>query len=155
MRYLKLFLALLVGIVAVMIADKETELKAKTIVVPAPIPDDYRDEAVRKQALKWGLNPELALSISHRENFSGQRDAWSYNHCCVGIMQVHVRIWTGAFDEECGGSDLLAYDTNACYGVLILKTALKECKQDIECALYKYRGAPDTAYVTKILAEVE
>lgn len=156
MDRVKVIISLLLAAVAVAaLASDKPGYVAPPIVVPPPTPDDFRDEAIRNQATKWGIDPNVMLLVSHAENFSGIRDAWSYNHCCVGIAQVHVKIWLGVFDKECGGSDLLTYDTNACYGVLILKTALKECKQDIECALYKYRGAADTAYVTKILAEVE
>ena len=100
-----------------------------------------RDEAVVAAAEQWGVDPALALAVSYTENWSGDDSAWSRTHCCVGIMQVNVKVWFGVFHEQCGGSDLLDRATNACYGVLILRGYLRECDGELRCALTKYVGA--------------
>ena len=102
--------------------------------------DAQRHAAVREAAIKWGLSVDTALAISHAENTGGRSDAWSRTGCCLGIMQVNVRYWYGAFHSECGGSDLFDVRTNACYGVLIWRHHLRECEGDGECALRAYVG---------------
>jgi soluble lytic murein transglycosylase-like protein len=99
-----------------------------------------RDIAVRETAIRWGINVDTALAISHAENTTGKPDAWSSTGCCVGIMQVNVRRWYGRFHAECGGSDLFDMRTNACYGVLIWRYHLRECGGDGDCALRAYVG---------------
>ncbi len=99
-----------------------------------------RDTAVREAAIRWGVNVDTALAISHTENRTGISGAWSRTGCCVGIMQVNVRYWYGRFHKECGSSDLFDPRTNACYGVLIWRHHLRECGGDGDCALRAYVG---------------
>lgn len=101
--------------------------------------DDYRRRAVRHEAMRWGIDPELALAVSLVENWSGRPDAVS-RVGAVGIMQVMPTVWTGRFDRECG-HDLYDPRTNACYGVLILAFYLGNCRGDTDCALARYNGA--------------
>ena len=102
--------------------------------------DARRDTAVREAAIRWGVNVDTALAISHTENWTGIPGAWSRTGCCVGIMQVNVRQWYGRFHTECGGSDLFDPRTNACYGMLIWRHHLSECGGDGDCALRAYVG---------------
>jgi len=72
--------------------------------------------------MRVGLDTTLAIAISRRENPRSAPRAWSYNDCCVGLMQVNVKYkgtgWLGKFVEECGGGSLVEdmYDPriNAC-----------------------------------------
>ena len=102
--------------------------------------DARRDTAVREAAIRWGVNVDTALAISHTENWTGIPGVWSRTGCCVGIMQVNVRQWYGRFHTACGGSDLFDPRTNACYGVLIWRHHLRECGGDGDCALRAYVG---------------
>ncbi|MEE8251314.1 MAG: transglycosylase SLT domain-containing protein [Gemmatimonadales bacterium] len=114
---------------------------ASPIVVTDTLSSDaQRDTAVRQAAIRWGINVDTALAISHTENWRGIPGAWSRTGCCVGIMQVNVRHWYGRFHEECGNSDLFDIRTNACYGVLIWQHHLRECGGDGDCALRAYVG---------------
>ena len=114
---------------------------ASPIVVTDTLSSDARrDIAVREAAIRWGVNVDTALAISHTENWRGIPGAWSRTGCCVGIMQVNVRYWYGRFHEECGSSDLFDIRTNACYGVLIWRHHLRECDADADCALRAYVG---------------
>lgn len=113
---------------------------APIIVVPST--EDIRTEAVRLGAKKAGVDTVMLLQISRQENYRGIRDAWSHNDCCVGIMQVNVRVWYGMFDKECGGSDLLDPYENACYGAFIYKDALRMCRNRERCALRVYHLGP-------------
>ena len=114
---------------------------ASPIVVTDTLSSDaHRDIAVREAAIRWGINVDTALAISHTENWTGKPDAWSRTGCCIGIMQVNVRRWYGRFHTECGGSDLFDPRTNACYGVLIWRHHLRECGGDGDCALRAYVG---------------
>ena len=114
---------------------------ASPIVVTDTLSSDARrDIAVREAAIRWGIDVDTALAISHTENWTGKPGAWSRTGCCVGIMQVNVRQWYGKFHTECGGSDLFDPRTNACYGVLIWRHHLGECGGDGDCALRAYVG---------------
>ncbi len=114
---------------------------ASPIVVTDTLSSDARrDIAVREAAIRWGINVDTVLAISHTENWTGKPAAWSRTGCCVGIMQVNVRQWYGRFHTECGGSDLFDLRTNACYGVLIWRHHLGECGGDGDCALRAYVG---------------
>ena len=109
--------------------------------------DTRRDIAVREAAIKWGINIDTVLAISHTEHWTGKPGAWSRSGCCVGIMQVNVRQWYGSFHTECGGSDLFDPRTNACYGVLIWRHHLRECGGDGDCALRAYVGQQNNRMV--------
>lgn len=122
---------------------KPEPVYAALLLVPPPTSEEVRTEAVIRNAALVGVNPRLALQVSRQENYTGVADAKSSNKCCVGIMQIHLRIWYGEFDKPCHGSDLLNVDINACYGVHILRYYLDQCGQDEDCALTRYRGAED------------
>ena len=114
---------------------------ASPIVVADTLSSDARrNMAVREAAIRWGVNVDTALAISHVENWRGIPGAWSRTGCCVGVMQVNVGYWYGKFHKECGGSDLFDPRTNACYGVLIWRHHLGECGGDGDCALRAYVG---------------
>ena len=119
---------------------RPTPLASPLVVTDTLSSDARRDIAVREAAIRWGLNVDTVLAISHTENWTGIPGAWSRTGCCVGIMQVNVRYWYGRFHKECGNSDLFDIRTNACYGVLIWQHHLRECGGDGDCALRAYVG---------------
>jgi len=107
------------------------------VTLPAAV---ARRVAVVKAARRWGVSDTLALQISLVENWSS--DPFARNPSgAFGIMQVMPQYWMGVFHEECRDSDLTDINTNACYGVLILKGYLEECGGNQDCALAKYGGA--------------
>lgn len=119
------------------------------------------DEAGNQTPLAGIRFTPLALQISRAENRGAVPGAWSPTGCCVGVMQVHVRLHYGEYDSECGGSDLLTVRDNACYGVMILRDNLRECAAAglrngslVVCAVQKYGGAstPEArqAYLTHV-----
>lgn len=126
------------------------------VVIQPQTAEEVRVEAVRQAARTVGVDSVTLLQVSRQENWTADPYAWSPNGCCVGLMQVNVRVWYGAFDEECGGSDLLRPYENACYGAHIYKRALQDCKGRVSCALGRYVGATtDTAraeYVRGVLS---
>ncbi len=119
---------------------RPTPFASPIVVADTLSSDARRDMAVREAAIRWGVNVDTALAISHTENWRGIPGAWSRTGCCVGIMQVNVGYWYGKFNTECAGSDLFDPRTNACYGVLIWRHHLRECGGVGDCALRAYVG---------------
>jgi len=128
-------------------STRPTAFASPIVVTDTLSSDARRDIAVREAAIRWGMDVDTALAISHTENWTGKPGAWSRTGCCVGIMQVNVRQWYGRFHTECGGSDLFDPRTNACYGVLIWRHHLRECGGDGDCALRAYVGQQDNRMV--------
>jgi len=124
------------------------------ITATPPTREELRIEAVTRWADSLGVDPALALALSRRENKTAQDSAWSPTGCCVGVMQVYVKLHAGSYDELCG-SDLLTLETNACYGVAILRDVLDDCDGSVHCALRRYGGfvtQDPTDYINDVLA---
>lgn len=102
-------------------------------------------EAVGKRwAHHFGLNPELLVSVSRRENGSGDPKVWSKTGCCVGLWQINL-IHLEEYWDICGlpGATPIytwLYDpsANGCYGAAILRDKLQNCRGNIDCALRQY-----------------
>ena len=131
-----------IGVATMMLARRPEPIMPEIVQQPLTTPDDVRDYWVRVYAERFETDARWVSAISHAENTRGLHDAWSPNRCCVGPMQVHIR-WTGRFDTECEGSDLLNARVNRCYGVLIWKQHLGDCRGVVECALRDYVGQED------------
>ncbi len=126
----------------------------QTILEVTLPPEIARRVAVVKAARRWGVSDTLALQVSLVENWGGDPLARSPVGA-IGIMQVMPQYWLGTFHEECRDSDLTDINTNACYGVLILKYYLDECSQNRACALRLYGGARSDEKASRYIALVE
>lgn len=105
-----------------------TQLSDATYVHPRPQveprfpetmgPSEQRDSIVAFQARRWGMPVDLALAISHTENWRG--DSLARSHVgAVGLMQVLPKVWSNSFLLECGFEDLTNRRRNACVGVMV------------------------------------
>ena len=117
-------------------------------------PHSQRVMTVWEEAERAGVEPELMVRLSERENYGGIANAWSPTGCCVGVMQVNVRVhlqehWAKCMDREGPAwewrvrarvEDLYDVRVNACYGVEIFKTKLEWCEGRVKCALWLYGG---------------
>ena len=117
-------------------------------------PHNLRVMTVWEEALEGGVDPELMVRLSERENFRGIANAWSPTGCCVGVMQVNVRVhlqehWGKCMDRtgepwewrvRARIEDLYDVRVNACYGVEIFKNKVARCDGNVTCALYLYGG---------------
>ena len=126
----------------------------RTYEEPSPVVthNERRVAAVRAYADSLGVDPELALAVSFVENLSGLPDATS-NRGAVGIMQVRHVVWLGRF-PECS-VDLTDVNTNACYGVNVLRHYLISCRDNVSCALRKYAGARSETKAQNYIAHVD
>ena len=102
-------------------------------------PSHERDSIVSYQAQRFGMDPKLAIAISHAENWGGDSAAVHPRSGAVGIMQV-MPFWADSFRTECGIEPLTNRISNACRGVLISMKYFKDCG-DWDCALQYYVGA--------------
>jgi len=139
-----------------------------TVVTPLPVADPIvarsswetqRTYWVRTEAERIGLDPDFALRVSRAENWNADPAAVSPIGCCVGVMQIHVVWLTSRLIQECG-TNLVDMQTNACFGVRILRDYLEACEGDRLCALHRYVGATSergrarvTRYVASVLEE--
>lgn len=128
-------------------------------------PHDLRVLTVWEAAVGVGVDPELAVRVSIRENRQAIPDLWSPTGCCVGLMQVNVdvhlqRYWgvcmrrhdaPWAWAVAATVEDLKDPQVNACYGVHILKEHLRMCNGEVRCALRGYVGGEVEGYVEDIL----
>ena len=112
-----------------------------------------RDTLVSAAARRWGVDPALAVAVSHVENWTGQPRAIS-SRGAVGLMQV-MPFHLGRFPGCAPVSPLAAvlnvqtvlrqedlYDPviNVCYGVRLLRHYLRVCHGRLGCALVLYSG---------------
>ncbi len=80
---------------------------------------EQRDSLVAEEAQRADVPVDLAIAVSHVENWSGDSMAVS-KAGAVGLMQVLPKYWQHAFEEECGCGSLFQRRRNACVGVRIL-----------------------------------
>jgi hypothetical protein len=85
------------------------------------------------------MDPQLAIAVSHVENWGGDSAVIHPKSGAIGLMQV-MPFWSDSFTTECGTSPLIDRKSNACRGVLIALMYFEECG-DWDCALIKYLGA--------------
>jgi soluble lytic murein transglycosylase-like protein len=100
---------------------------------------DQRDTIVAQEARSAGVPVDLALAVSHVENWTGDSMAVS-SRGAVGLMQVLPKYWQHEFEEECGCGSLFQRRLNACKGVRVLKLYLKQQKTTA-LALRAYHGS--------------
>jgi soluble lytic murein transglycosylase-like protein len=81
---------------------------------------EQRDSIVALEARRAGVPVDIALAVSHVENFSGDSMAVS-SKGAVGIMQIIPKYWQHSFEDECGCGSLYRRQRNACVGVRKLK----------------------------------
>ncbi len=80
-----------------------------------------RNNAVRYAAERWGVPLNIAMAVSHAENYSGDSTAVNKRSGAVGIFQIHP-VNFGTLDHLCfGPGDMTNLKRNACYGALFLK----------------------------------
>ena len=133
---------------------------APPLVAVLPTAHAFHEYVIAREAERVGLDTALAIAISRRENPRSDLRAWSYNDCCVGLMQINVKYkgtgWLGKFVQECRGGDVVEdmYDPriNACYGVRIFVWHLGEEHGDTTTALGAYSGFA-RRYAERVLAE--
>lgn len=111
---------------------------------PTPVlfggPSEERDSIVAFEARQAGMDPALAIAVSHVENWSGDSAAVHPRSGAVGLMQV-MPFWADSFQVECyGPSDLTDRRRNACIGARIAMRYFRECG-NWNCALVWYVGA--------------
>lgn len=95
-------------------------LTAAPVVAAFPAhPHALRILAVRAEALRVGISPDMALAVSFTENWGGDSLAVS-RAGAVGVMQIMPRVWGKAFIKECGEAPLTNLRRNACVGVRVL-----------------------------------
>jgi len=129
----------LLGLILVSLPPQAVLPITEPIEAAPPSAEESRTYWVQHYAGNLGVDSALALAVSRTENWTAVRNAWSPTDCCVGVMQVNVSVWYGVYDEQCGGSDLMAYRDNACYGVHILKYYL-DSSDTVAEALRRYSG---------------
>lgn len=111
---------------------------------PTPVlfggPSEERDSIVAFEARQAGMDPALAIAVSHVENWSGDSTAVHPRSGAVGLMQI-MPFWSDSFQVECyGASDLTTRRRNACIGTRIAVRYFRECG-NWNCALTWYVGA--------------
>lgn len=102
-------------------------------------PSHERDSIVSYQAQRFGMDPALAIAVSHVENWGGDSMAVHPKSGAIGLMQV-MPFWADSFTTECGTENLFNRQSNACRGVMIGMMYFKDCG-DWDCALTYYLGA--------------
>ena len=133
---------------------------AQPLYVAAPSLRSLHEYIIASEATRVGLDTLLAIAISRHENPNSDPKFWSYNDCCVGLLQVNVLYkgsgWLNIFYEECEGGatpeELYDPRTNACYGVRIFLWHLGEESGDTLRALAAYSGYA-RGYVRRVLVQ--
>ena len=100
---------------------------------------EQRDSIVTAEARRAGVPVGLSIAVSHVENWTGDSMAVSPRGA-VGIMQVLPKFWQHSFEEECGCGSLFPRKRNACVGVRVLGSYLKQYKTTAQ-ALRAYHGS--------------
>lgn len=106
---------IVIGILAVLVASPR---RPAEVYQPTTL-TEQRDSIVALEARRAGVPVDIALAVSHVENWSGDSTAVSPAGA-VGIMQVMPKYWQHSFEEECGCGSLTQRHRNACVGVRIL-----------------------------------
>lgn len=123
-------------------------VQATPIVPPASVsvpilfggPSEERDSIVAYEARRAGMDPALAIAVSHVENWSGDSTAAHPRSGAMGLMQV-MPFWADSFHVECYGPGTLTMRRrNACIGARIAVQYFRECG-NWHCALTWYVGA--------------
>ncbi len=114
------------------------------VQLPTPVlfggPSEERDSIVAFEARQAGMDPALAIAISHVENWSGDSAAVHPRSGAIGLMQI-MPFWADSFQVECyGPSALTNRRRNACIGSRIAMRYFRECG-NWNCALVWYVGA--------------
>lgn len=104
-------------------------------------PSEERDSIVAYEARRAGMDPTLAIAVSHVENWGGDSAIQHRTSGAVGLMQVMPAIWSDSFQTECyGPASLTLRARNACVGVRVAVRYFEECG-NWNCALVAYVGA--------------
>ncbi len=107
-------------------------------------PSHERDSIVAAAARLAGMPEQLAIAVSHVENWGGDSTAVHPVSGCLGLMQVCPRTWADSFTVQCGTDSLIARWRNACVGAFIAMEYFQACG-NWDCALIKYVGAECTS----------
>ena len=124
--------------------------EALPLYAVSPSPRSLHEYFIADEARRAGLDTLLAIAISRWENPDSDPTIWSWNDCCVGLMQVNVYYWEHSFVDECGTRDLYDPRTNACFGVRIFLWHLQDEAGDTLRALAAYSGYA-RGYVRRVL----
>jgi len=103
--------------------------------------------AVHKNATEFGFPPELIIAIMMIE--SSLKPNSTSKSQCVGLMQINPK----AHPDKCqkfSRGELYTISTNINIGCRILKEYYDR-ENDVQKALYRYRGAEKNRYVQSIL----
>ena len=109
-----------------------------------------RTQVILEAVTKWDIDPHLARSISHAENWRADNHAVS-TAGAIGLMQV-MPFWANELlARPCASKhelldayyeiDLTNPRENVCVGVRVLAMYLRRCVGDVPCALKRYNGA--------------
>ena len=93
--------------------------------------------AVERQAARLAIDPLLVLAVISTEDPDLDPAAVS-SAGALGIMQVMPHWWR-SFRSYCG-DDLLAVETNICFGIKVLQSHLEDAHGSVERALLSYVG---------------
>jgi len=128
-----LWVAIIAGVVA-------RQRDGTTVALTPPMSlSEQRDTIVASEARRAGVSVDLALAVSHVENWTGDSMAVSPRGA-VGLMQVLPKYWQHEFETECGCGSLFQRRLNACKGVRVLAFYLKQQKTTA-LALRAYHGS--------------
>jgi hypothetical protein len=87
---------------------------------------ELRDSAVTAEAVQAGVPVNLALALSHVEDWSGDTMATS-SVGALGVMQARPEYWDGKFVADCGDGPLTGLRRGACVGVRVLAQFHASC----------------------------
>ncbi|HVT39792.1 MAG TPA: transglycosylase SLT domain-containing protein [Gemmatimonadaceae bacterium] len=93
--------------------------------------------AIERQAARFSIDPLLVVAVIAHENPDLNPAAVS-SAGATGIMQVMPQ-WLASFSATCG-NDLLAVETNICFGIRVLQSHLEDAHGSLERALLSYVG---------------
>jgi transglycosylase-like protein with SLT domain len=137
--FLRWFWPVILFITLALIPITPPDGTAVSLGTPPMSLSDQRDTIVAQEARRAGVSVDLALAVSHVENWSGDSTAIS-SRGAVGLMQVLPKYWQHEFEEECGCGSLVQRRLNACKGVRVLAFYLKQQKTTA-LALRAYHGS--------------
>ncbi len=101
------------------------------VVVAVPIVATYpvsyrpaevlRNYAVRYEAKRWGVPEQIAMAVTHAENYTADSTARNAKTGALGVAQIHPSNF-GDYDHWCyGPGSMTNLKRNSCYGMLLLR----------------------------------
>ena len=131
-------IAVLVILTLGLVTQYDRAAESRTTVFAGP--SEERDSIVAYEARRAGMDPALAIAVSHVENWGGDSAVRHRTSGAIGLMQI-MPFWADSFQAECyGGRTLFDRHRNACVGAHIGMRYFGECG-NWNCALVAYVGA--------------